>query len=104
MVIVDTLGNESIYYFVNNNVGTPVLIVDSTGTIVQKIKSGLFGEVENVEGTLSSEINYTGKKLDSINNLYYFNQRYYDSSLGRFISEDQAELDYSNPSMLMSLP
>jgi len=38
-----------------------------------------------------SEINYTGKKLDPSTGLYYFNQRYYDPELGRFITHDPAK-------------
>jgi hypothetical protein len=35
-------------------------------------------------------VNYTGKKMDPETGLYYFNQRYYDPSLGRFLTEDPA--------------
>jgi RHS repeat-associated protein len=38
----------------------------------------------------ASEVNYTGKKMDPETGLYYFNQRYYDPSLGRFLTEDPA--------------
>ncbi len=34
---------------------------------------------------------YTGKQLDDPTGLYYFNARYYDPNLGRFISEDSAK-------------
>jgi RHS repeat-associated protein len=33
-------------------------------------------------------LRYTGRELDSETNLYYYRARYYDSQLGRFISED----------------
>ncbi|MBI9100623.1 MAG: RHS repeat-associated core domain-containing protein, partial [Spirochaetaceae bacterium] len=31
---------------------------------------------------------YTGKKIDRDTGLYYFNARWYDAELGRFITED----------------
>ena len=31
---------------------------------------------------------YTGKKIDRDTGLYYFNARWYDPQLGRFITED----------------
>jgi len=37
----------------------------------------------------SSDVSYTGKERDATG-LYYFNARYYDASLGRFITEDPA--------------
>jgi RHS repeat-associated protein len=39
---------------------------------------------------------YTGKKRDETG-LDYFEARYYDSSLGRFLSVDPAEPDPMNP-------
>jgi RHS repeat-associated protein len=39
---------------------------------------------------------HTGKKLDPATELYYFNQRYYDPEIGRFLTEDPAG-QYMNP-------
>ncbi|NDC83641.1 RHS repeat-associated core domain-containing protein [bacterium] len=35
-------------------------------------------------------MNFTGKKCDPETGLYYFNQRYYDPKIGRFLTEDPA--------------
>jgi len=85
-----------IYYFVNNLQGTPVLIFNEQGKIVQKIQMDEYGNVEQAQGIFGDEINFTGKKYEPSTGLYYFNQRYYDSHLGRFITEDPAS-QFLNP-------
>ena len=42
---------------------------------------------------------FTGQRLDSTG-LYYYNARYYDSTIGRFISPDTIGTDYNNPQSL----
>jgi RHS repeat-associated protein len=50
------------------------------------------------EGKLKRAAKFTGKDLDEETGLYYFNARWYDSELGRFISEDPAR-DPNNPNL-----
>ena len=47
-----------------------------------------YGNLERSVGIFPDEVNFTGKKLDPVTGLYYFNQRYYDPELGRFLSND----------------
>ena len=82
--------NGKTYYFINNLQGTPVIIADINGAIVQKMQYDSYGNLEQLLGEFGDEINYTGKKLDKITGLYYFNQRYYDPELGRFLTHDPA--------------
>jgi RHS repeat-associated protein len=82
-------GARSWYYFVNNAQGTPVLILDESGGTISRVNLDEWGNVGQLVGP-ASEVNYTGKKMDTETGLYYFNQRYYDPSLGRFLTEDPA--------------
>ena len=91
MVRRDSAGTEYVYYFINNAQGTPVLIVDQQGRIVSRINLDEWGNPNPVMNADAREINYTGKKLDPESGLYYFNQRYYDPSVGRFVTEDPAQ-------------
>ncbi|HEX8265940.1 MAG TPA: RHS repeat-associated core domain-containing protein, partial [Pyrinomonadaceae bacterium] len=45
-----------------------------------------FGNVTN--GGLSTRYQFTGREYDNYSGLYYYRARWYDSQLGRFISED----------------
>ncbi len=83
-------GDTRLYYFVNNAQGTPILIVDSTNNdAVSRINLDEYGNIGSMIGA-KEEINFTGKKMDLKTGLYYFNQRYYDPELGRFLQEDPA--------------
>jgi RHS repeat-associated protein len=46
-----------------------------------------FGEQHTVTGDETNHL-FTGKELDNTTDLYYFGARYYDPSIGRFISVD----------------
>ena len=85
-----TTGISSFYYFINNAQGTSVLITDEQNNPVSKINLDEWGNVGDKTSGPQQEINFTGKKLDIPTGLYYFNQRYYDPEIGRFINEDPA--------------
>ena len=85
-----TSGTSSFYYFINNAQGTPVLIVDEQNNAISKINLDEWGNVGDKTTGPRQEINYTGKKMDIPTRLYYFNQRYYDPEIGRFVNEDPA--------------
>jgi len=82
-------GETKYYYFINNPQGTPVLIIDEQNQKVSGLNLDEWGNQGAVSGP-QQEVNYTGKKLDQATGLYYFNQRYYDPEIGRFIQEDPA--------------
>ena len=50
-------------------------------------------------GTVPTDKKFTGQRLDSTG-LYYYNARYYDSTIGRFISADTIVPDPANPQTL----
>jgi RHS repeat-associated protein len=83
-------GTEQMYYFINNLQGTPIYIIDEGNRTVERIQVDPFGNMEQMQGIFNEELNFTGKKLDPVTGLFYFNQRYYDPDLGRFITEDPA--------------
>ena len=47
-----------------------------------------FGNLTASTGTITNPFQYTGREFDSETGLYYYRARYYDLSIGRFISED----------------
>ena len=96
MVYKDKDGKEKIYYFINNLQGTPIFIVDEAGTIIHRQQTDAWGNIEYAYSIFEDEWNYTGKKLDTVTGLYYFNQRWYDPELGRFLTHDPAG-QYANP-------
>ncbi len=82
-------GQVEMLYFINNAQGTPVMIVDQNNNPISRINMDEYGNPGIAFGP-RSEVNFTGKKMDLKTDLYYFNQRFYDPELGRFLQEDPA--------------
>jgi RHS repeat-associated protein len=77
--------------------GNMIAITDDTGAIAAKFSYTPFGEVtESVIGRPACDIPVGFAGLFGVlrepNGLYYMNARYYDPTIGRFISEDPAGL------------
>jgi len=95
----DAAGN--LYYFLYNEHGDVVKLVDSTGNIKNRYEYDIYGKVINaVENGIPNPMRYAGQYYDSESGLYYLRARYYDPRVGRFISEDTNKGDINNPSSL----
>lgn len=66
--------------------GSPVAVTDASGTVVERSYYEPYGELRN--RPLTDGIGYAGHVSDSANNLSYMQQRYYDPSIGIFLSVD----------------
>ncbi|MDY6833478.1 MAG: RHS repeat-associated core domain-containing protein [Chloroflexota bacterium] len=69
---------------------------DSTGMVASTIKYFPYGDTRSSTGSLGTDRQFTGQRLDG-SGLYYYNARYYDPAIGRFISADTVVLDWTNP-------
>ena len=76
------------------------MITDSSGGNVEEIHYYPFGETITDTGSVSVSHKYTSQELDIETGLYYYNARYYDPALGRFISADTIVPDPTNPQAL----
>lgn len=56
-------------------------------TIAKQYKYKAFGDLKYESGSYDNNHIFSGKELDETG-LYYFGARYYDKSLGRFLSTD----------------
>ncbi len=75
------------YYF-TDHLGSTRIVMDSAGNCTYN-EYAPFGEdflTANAE-----RYKFTGKEDDGATGLYYYNARYYDPAVGRFISEDVAK-------------
>jgi RHS repeat-associated protein len=80
-----------VYYYHTDQTGSIQKITDSQGIVVWDSDYSAFGSQFNQSGSIEEFHSFTGKELDADTGLYYFNSRWYDSELGRFISEDPAQ-------------
>lgn len=85
-------GEGSWYHFVTDNVGCPQYLVDRDGRVATAFERTAFGEVRATEGGPSTPFRFAGQWADEETGLVYNRHRYYDPSIGRYISADPAGL------------
>lgn len=75
-------------YYHTDNLGSTIAITDENGDKVWSNNYTAFGNSTNESGLIEELGIYTGKEIDPDTGLYYFNARWYDPDMGRFITED----------------
>ncbi len=85
------------YYYLYNGHGDVVQIVDTAGIPVNTYEYDEWGNILNQTETIANDFKYAGEMLDSESGFYYLRARYYDPTIGRFISKDSVEGSITNP-------
>jgi RHS repeat-associated protein len=79
----------SMVWALADRLGTVSDLVDNSGNVVNHITYDSFGRlVSESAPTFDFRYGYTGREQDDETGLEYYRARYYDSAVGRFISED----------------
>ncbi len=86
---------QKIYYHLSDHLASTQVTTDSTGTIVELSDYYAFGNPrQDIKSTpFTEQRKYIGQMYDESTSLNYLNARYYNSNIGRFISQDPAFLD-----------
>ncbi|MFZ5596903.1 MAG: RHS repeat-associated core domain-containing protein [Bacillota bacterium] len=85
------------YYYLYNGHGDVVGIVDGGGNIVNSYFYDEWGNILSKTEQVANPIRYAGEYYDDESGLYYLRARYYDPTVGRFISRDSYEGEITNP-------
>ena len=97
------------YYPLLDGIGSVTALTNSTGSVVGRVRYSAFGR-PHVSGASDDGFTFTGHQYDSATGLVYARNRYYDPTVGRFISQDpllainpysyciNAPLEYTDPS------
>ncbi|MGE5417705.1 MAG: RHS repeat-associated core domain-containing protein [Acidobacteriota bacterium] len=99
LAMKDVTANK-MYYYVHNGHGDVVQIMDEAGTVVNQYQYDEWGNIVSQTETVFNEFKYAGEIYDTESGLYYLRARYYDPSVGRFISKDSYEGQIDNPASL----
>ncbi len=92
---------QMVFHHTDHLSGTSI-DTDANGNVIESVDYYPYGEIriDNKTTTYENKHKFTGKELDESDNLYYYGARYYDPSIGRFISADPVDGDLSNPQSL----
>ena len=79
---------SGVFYVHNDHLGTPQAITDQSQHIVWQATYTPFGQATIITQTLENNIRFPGQYYDQETQLHYNYFRYYDPSLGRYITSD----------------
>jgi RHS repeat-associated protein len=82
----------STYFYHSDGLGSVRKMTNIDGGVVNSYTYDSFGRDIAHTITVSNPYRYTGREWDDESGLYYYRARYYDASVGRFLSEDPAGL------------
>jgi RHS repeat-associated protein len=84
----------TIKYQHTDALGSPVAVTNQAGTVIERNDYEPYGAV--IGQPNKNGIGYTGHMMDGATGLTYMQQRYYDQSLGRFLSVDPVTANAAN--------
>ncbi|MEO6500622.1 MAG: RHS repeat-associated core domain-containing protein [Jatrophihabitantaceae bacterium] len=94
--VLERTGAGGAAYFVHDGSESTTALTDAAGAVTSRYRYNSAGLPASDNGP---ETGYTwnGAQYDATTGLYYLNDRYYDPTAGRFISEDPASAQYYEP-------
>jgi RHS repeat-associated protein len=87
------LRSSATSYYNADGLGSVTSLTNSSGAAAQSYTYDSFGNVTASSGSLTNPFQYTGREMDAETGLYYYRARYYDPSMGRFLSQDLIKFD-----------
>ena len=77
---------QTVVYYHTDALGSPVAVTDANRNVIERSEYEPYGQLLNRPATNGP--GYTGHVADAATGLSYMQQRYYDPSIGRFLSTD----------------
>jgi RHS repeat-associated protein len=84
-------GNNS--YYQQDGLGSVTSLSNQGGALANTYVYNSFGKLTASTGTLVNPVQFTGREFDPETGLRYYRFRYFDPTIGRFISEDPLGFD-----------
>lgn len=105
LIALATLGvahaGETVTYFHNDAVGSPLLATDANGLQVWKEAYRPYGDrLIQSAAAAANEVWFAGASVDEATGLSYMGARYYDATLGRFVAVDPLQICILDPHSL----
>jgi len=85
------------YYYYADRLGSVTHLTDEQGQVVATYEYDPFGKIRERHGSIHNPFTFTGREFDSSTGFYYYRARYYDPTLGRFLTTDPAPPRMTDP-------
>jgi RHS repeat-associated protein len=79
---------ERVTYLLADHLGSTQVTADEQGSELGRYLYTAWGETRQVSGESATDRLYTGQRQEAEIGLYYYNARWYDPALGRFVQAD----------------
>jgi RHS repeat-associated protein len=90
-------GSSTLYYLLTDHLGSTAITATTSGSKLAELRYYPWGGVRYTYGTTPTDYRFTGQQEVASIGLYFFKARFYDASLGRFISPDTIIPNPSDP-------
>ncbi len=91
------LNADTVTYIITDPAGSPIAGMNQAGAITWRENYQPFGEkLENSSASTDNDIWFGGKEFDDDTELSFFGARYYEPTIGRFVSIDPQGFDEEN--------
>ncbi len=92
---------ETVSFLLSDHLGSTAVTANSSGVRTGELWYKPWGEYRGTAyGTTPTSYRFTGQREDATIGLYFYNSRYYDATLGRFIQADTIVPEPGNPQAL----
>jgi len=98
--LAEAAEQRKIYFFHNDHLGSTTMVTNEQGQVVSRAEYAPYGATVVQTGAAQPAHRFTGQRLDTSTSLYFFNARYYDPQLGRFIQPDSIVQAPADPQTL----
>ena len=88
---------STVNYLFGDHLGSTAITASSAGAKLGELRYKPWGEIRYTWGTTYTSRQFTGQVNESSLGLYFFNARWYDAALGRFLQADSLVPDPGNP-------
>jgi RHS repeat-associated protein len=87
----------SSYVYHQDGLGSIVGLTDPSSAVAVTYAYDAFGILTGETGSVANPLRYAGQEYDADCSFYYLRARYYDPTVGRFISKDPLHGSAHNP-------
>ena len=93
-------GSSTINYLLGDHLGSQAITTNSSGVKSAEVRYYPWGNTRYTSGTTPTTFKFTGQRLESGIGLYFYNARWYDSYLNRWIQPDTDVPESQDPQVL----